>query len=98
MQSSDDKLVLYGDYQSQPSRAIFAFCLLNNIPHEVRLVSVTGLEQYSKDFKKVNPNAKVPAITDGSFNLSESHTILRYLCRSRSHMVADHWYPAKDLQ
>jgi hypothetical protein len=26
---------LYIDYGSQPSRAVLALCLLNNIPHEV---------------------------------------------------------------
>ena len=49
------------------------------------------LEQYNEDFKKVNPNAKVPAILDGDFPLYESHTILKYLCQTRN--VPDHWYP-----
>jgi glutathione S-transferase len=73
------KLKLLGDYASQPSRAIFIFCLLNNIPHEIKLINVIKLEQYDEEFKKINPNAKVPAIVDGDVNLFESHTILRYL-------------------
>ena len=40
----------------------------------------------------MNPNGKVPAISDNGFNLSESHTILRYLAISKN--CADHWYPA----
>ena len=49
------------------------------------------MEQYSAEFKKVNPNAKVPAITDGGVNMFESHTILRYLHETRN--TPDHWYP-----
>ena len=50
-------------------------------------------QQYGKleEFKKLNPNGKVPAILDHGFNLYESHTILRYLATSRD--CPDHWYP-----
>ena len=34
------KLVLYVDFVSQPSRAIMAFCKLNGIEFEERLVAV----------------------------------------------------------
>ena len=37
----------------------------------------------------------MPAITDGTINVYESHTIMRYLHESRE--CADHWYP-KDLK
>jgi glutathione S-transferase len=77
--SESSKLILFGDYYSQPSRAIFVFCKINKIPHTIKTISVMKLEQYSDEFKKINPNGKVPAILDGSFNLFESHTILRYL-------------------
>ena len=64
-----------------------------------------SMEQYDKDYKKINPNGKVPALTDvvvesdGSthtVNLYESHTMMRYLHETRG--CADHWYPRADLR
>ena len=90
---------------SQPSRAVFSFCLLNKIPHKVHEVSVVGLEQYSKEYKAINPNAKVPALrdvimeadgTERVVDLYESHSMLRYLHETRG--CADHWYPRKDMR
>lgn len=46
----------------------------------------------SDEYKSINPNNKVPSITDGTFSLFESHAILRYLHTTRN--VADHWYPS----
>ena len=63
-----NELIVYGD-----------FCLLNKIPHQVEIISVIALDQYSKEYKTVNPNGKVPAINDNGFKLFESNTILRYL-------------------
>ena len=34
------KLEVYGDYMSQPARAVFAFCLLAKIPHTVKEVTI----------------------------------------------------------
>ncbi len=91
--NNKEGLVLYGDYGSQPSRAVFLFCIINKIPHEVKEVRVIQMEQYSPEFKKINPNGKVPAMTDmhGKINLFESHAILKYLHESRG--SPDHWYP-----
>ena len=89
------ELTVFGDYSSQPSRAVFCFCLMNKLPHTVIEVKVMMLDQYKEEFKKVNPNGKVPAIKDNGFNLYESHTILRYLAISKG--CPDHWYP-KDLK
>jgi glutathione S-transferase len=55
-------------------------------------VNVYKLENHTPDFIKINPARQIPAITDGSFNLAESHTILRYLHSTRE--CADHWYPS----
>lgn len=85
-------LTLYLDMASQPSRAVLSFCLLNAIPHQTKLVAVRSGENKSKEYLTINPNGKVPAMTEGDFTLYESHTIMKYLARSRK--VADHWYPA----
>ena len=48
-------LVLYIDYASQPSRAILAFCRLNGIEHELRLVAVRKGEHMGEEYvTKVN--------------------------------------------
>jgi len=89
---AESKLNLYMDYGSQPSRAVFAFCLLNNIPHVVKQISVLSGETKKPEYKEVNPFGKVPAIDDDGFILFESHAILRYL--HRTHKTPDHWYPS----
>ena len=85
------KLVLMGDYASQPTRAVLCFLQINKVPFEFKEVRVMKMEQYSPEFKKVNPNGKVPAITDGDVNMFESHTILRYIQETTG--LPDHWYP-----
>lgn len=71
---------------------------MNRVPFDFKEVRVFKMEQYSAEFKKINPNAKVPAISDqdGKVNMFESHTILRYIHESRG--LPDHWYPREDLR
>ena len=95
MKMKPNKLSLYIDYSSQPSRAILAFCEINSIPHEVKEIRISKGQQKSAEFLQINPNGYLPAIDDSGFKLSESHAILRYLAQTRN--VASHWYP-KDLQ
>ena len=56
------------------------------------------MDQHKPEFKKINPNGKVPAISDksGQINLFESHAILRYLHQTRS--TSDNWYPKDPLK
>jgi glutathione S-transferase len=51
-----------GDYGSQPSRAVYVFCKINKVPFEFKEVRIFKMEQYTPEFKKINPNGKVPAI------------------------------------
>jgi glutathione S-transferase len=37
------------------------------------------------EYRRMNPNAKVPSIDDGGFVLWESNVIVRYLCAKHSH-------------
>ena len=57
-------LKVYGDYASQPSRAIIAFCKINKIPFEFVEVRVGKKEHLNDSFKKINPGSMVPAIKE----------------------------------
>ncbi|KAF7810269.1 glutathione S-transferase T1-like [Senna tora] len=87
------KLKVYADRLSQPSRAVIIFCKVNGIEFEEIEVELIKRQQFSPEFKAINPLRKVPAIVDGRFKLFESHAILIYLT-SAFPGVADHWYPA----
>jgi len=84
-------LHIYGDDMSQPSRAVFLFCLENNIPFVKHQIIITKNQQLTEEYKKINPRQQIPAIVDGGYHLFESHAILRYLADSRQ--VPEHWYP-----
>mmetsp|Transcript_19588 Transcript_19588/g.35951 ORF Transcript_19588/g.35951 Transcript_19588/m.35951 type:complete len:216 (+) Transcript_19588:2654-3301(+) len=85
---------VYIDYLSQPSRAVVAFCILNQIPHEVKIVKIMEGGTRSKEFTQLNPNRVVPCIRDGDFVLYESNAILTYL--ADKYCEGSHWYP-KDI-
>ncbi|MEE6504289.1 hypothetical protein FKM82_005126 [Ascaphus truei] len=88
-------LALFLDLLSQPCRSVYIFAKVNHIPFQHREVLLSKGEQLSKEFAKVNPLHKVPALKDGDFTLSESIAILLYL--ARKYNTPDHWYPS-DLQ
>ncbi|XP_017877162.1 glutathione S-transferase theta-1 [Ceratina calcarata] len=84
-------LKLYYDLLSQPSRALYIFLKVCNIPFEGKLVNLGKGEHLTSEYKKVNPFQKVPAIEHNGLNMFESVAILRYL--SREFKLSDHWYP-----
>ena len=49
------------------------------LPYEAIPVDTRKGEQFTPDFLKVNPNAKVPAIVDGGVTVFDSNAILLYL-------------------
>nr|AVT42200.1 glutathione S-transferase t1 [Lissorhoptrus oryzophilus] len=88
------QLKYYYDFMSQPSRALYIFLKLTNIPFEVCPVALRKGIQHSDEFKeKLNRFQKVPFIHHGSFKLAESIAIVRYLSREYRDVVEDHWYP-----
>eukprot|EP00064_Thunnus_orientalis_P021334 superscaffoldBa00006403_g21495 len=60
------------------------------------VLTVQG-QQYGEEFGKLTMMRKVPVMKDGSFVLTESIAILKYMVQKHAASVADHWYPA-DLQ
>lgn len=82
------KLKLYGDYNSQPTRAVYAFCKINKIPFEFVEIRVGKREHLTEEFTKLNPAQQVPVLvetnlkTGEDFTLFESHAILRYLAKT----------------
>ncbi|XP_029296507.1 glutathione S-transferase theta-1b [Cottoperca gobio] len=88
-------LELYLDFFSQPCRSVFIFAKKNNIPFELKHVSLMDGEQYGEEFGKISVIKKVPALRDGDFCLTESIAILLYL--AEKFKTPDFWYPA-DLQ
>lgn len=57
---------------------------MESIPHEIVEIRIKNLENRTPEYKKISPNAKVPAMSEKLengelFNLTESHTIMRYL-------------------
>ncbi|KAK7929802.1 hypothetical protein WMY93_006197 [Mugilogobius chulae] len=88
-------LELFLDMFSQPCRSVYMFAKKNNIPVEVRTVSLMNGEHYTEEFGKINPIRKVPALKDGDFCMGESVAMMQYM--AEKFKTPDHWFPA-DLQ
>ncbi|XP_069103681.1 glutathione S-transferase theta-1-like [Argopecten irradians] len=89
-------LKVYFDLMSQPSRAVYIFLKMNNIPFVPKTVALRSGEHHTDEFKKINPMSLVLVIDDDGFVLTESVAILKYL--ALKYNVPDHWYPRSDLQ
>ncbi|XP_022623820.1 glutathione S-transferase theta-1-like [Seriola dumerili] len=88
---------LYLDLFSQPCRSVFLFAKAVGIPFEFKRVDLCTGQQHSEEFGEISMIRKVPVMKDGSFILTESTAILKYMVQKYSTLVADHWFPA-DLQ
>ncbi|XP_071339956.1 glutathione S-transferase theta-1-like [Trachinotus anak] len=88
---------LYLDLVSPPCRSVFLFAKVVRVPFEFKLVDLAAGHQYSEEFGQISMIRKIPVMKDGSFILTESIAILKYLAQKYSSSVADHWFPA-DLQ
>ncbi|XP_017877016.1 glutathione S-transferase theta-1-like [Ceratina calcarata] len=66
-------LKLYYDLLSQPSRALYIFLKVCNIPFEGKLVNLGKGEHLTSEYKKVNPFQKVPAIEHNGLNMFERY-------------------------
>lgn len=85
----------YYDLMSQPCRAVYIFLKAANIPFESKVLAIRKSEHKEREYLKINPLGKVPAINDNGFHLTESVAILKYL--SEKYASNDSWYP-RNLQ
>src|SRR5713101_3896923 len=67
-------------YNLAPNPTKVALCLEEmGLPYELVPVDTRKGEQHGPDFLAINPNAKLPAITDGDATVFDSNAILLYL-------------------
>lgn len=71
---------LYGDVESQGTRAVLALLTISKIPYEFVKVSLDTFETRSEAFTKLNPFNHIPFLVDGDLKLAESNAILQYIC------------------
>lgn len=72
---------LYSYWRSSASYRVRIALALKGIAYEyvpVHLVKNGGV-QYSEDYRRLNPEARVPLLVDGDFKLTQSMAILSYL-------------------
>ena len=84
---------LYYHPASTTSRPIMLFAAENGMALEMQVVDLFTGEHYKPPYESINPSRLVPALEDGSFRLTESSAILKYLADK----VGSPLYP-KDLQ
>lgn len=70
---------LYYHPVSTTSRPIMMFAAEHGLAIDYRVVDLFGGEHLGSAFSAINPNQAVPVLQDGSFRLTESSAILKYL-------------------
>src|SRR5262252_2175619 len=76
-----DRLVLYGNDMWTSPYVLSAFVALTEkkLPFEVRTIPLHDRAQQGPDYVRTSFTARVPALVDGDFTLSESSAIVEYL-------------------
>jgi glutathione S-transferase len=70
---------LYGN-PGAASMAPHVILIEANAPHEVIMIDLDKGEQFSPEFLKINPHARVPVLIEGNLVLHQSAAIALYLC------------------
>jgi len=70
----------YANDFSPPSRAVHLALKTVGLNFIFVEVDFFKEETQSKEFKKINPRAKIPALVDGDMNVGESRAIMQYIC------------------
>ncbi len=71
-------ITIYGPARSSAGRCVWALEEAG-VPYELKNIDMRTKEHKSEAFLKINPNGKVPAMTDGNFKLFESMAINNYI-------------------
>ena len=61
-----EKIIIYGDYFNQDTRAILAICDISEVNREFVVVDSFKGEQKQAPFKHLNPACSIPLITEGT--------------------------------
>jgi glutathione S-transferase len=79
--STTPRLVLYGSVMWNSPYVLSCFVGLTEkqLPFEMRTVALHEGEQHAADYVATSLTARVPALVDGEFSLSESSAIIEYL-------------------
>jgi len=90
---------VYGDIQSGNCYKIKLLMSYLEIEHEWLHVDILAGETHSDEFKKINPNMRIPVLVlhDGSI-LTESNAILNFLAEGTEFLPADAFLRAQVLQ
>jgi GSH-dependent disulfide-bond oxidoreductase len=57
------------------------------VPYEVASVDIFKGEQHRPEFRRINPNGKVPVIIDGDVTVFDSHAILLHLAEKHRQFI-----------
>jgi GSH-dependent disulfide-bond oxidoreductase len=60
------------------------------IPYNVKKIDISKGEQNTPEFRKINPNGKIPALVDGDTTVFESVAILIYLAEKYKKFLPEH--------
>jgi glutathione S-transferase len=88
------KLVVYGHYVSQPTRAVLWALEMKKVPYQFVKRDPTGGDGEKDDYLQLFPTGLFPGMDDGAVRLSEAPAILSYLAEKHQW---DDWYPKNDI-
>jgi GST-like protein len=57
------------------------------LPYKTHKIDITKGDQHTAEFKKINPNAKIPALVDGGNVIFESVAVLIYLAEKTGRLL-----------
>ncbi len=90
---------VYGDIQSGNCYKIKLLMNLLSIEHEWLAVDILAGETHTEEFKKLNPNTRIPVLVLANGNaLTESNAILNFLADGSSFLPDDRFLRAQVLQ
>lgn len=91
-------LKVYGHFVSQPVRSVLWLLKASKVEHEFIKVEPLSGQTRTPEYLAKFPSGKAPVIEDGSnndFKLSESSSIMQYVCETRK---LDNWYPSSSFK